>query len=137
LGFESITLTSCPFTKDSKIVMGAKLRRKRKKDLMEAVEEIDDLMDANKKYDDMIQSFSGEVRKLIQLFEYVVNDTIDKKTRDINLVILSLEVEKEKYKNELIKKFSQSISGFYRHLMEAILEEINSANKSRDSPETR
>lgn len=107
-----------------------------KKDLNEVVKETDDLMGWDNKYDDMIESLSEEVSKLMQFFEYVVDNTIDEKTRNIHLMILCLEVERKNYKDELWQQFSKGISGLCRYLIGRILEEVDSENKSRDSPET-
>jgi hypothetical protein len=108
--------------------------RKRRKEVNKKKREEHDTTYWANKTDKLVASLTTEERDLINFFLPIINDTIDKKTDNINLSVLSREAEQAKYKDEIWLKFAKEIGELSVRWINIVKEEINSYIMARDSP---
>lgn len=108
-------------------------RKRKNEDNVKKREEHDSEYWANET-DKFIRSLPSEERDLIGFFWPIINDTIDQKTNNIKLSVLSLEAEQQKYKDEIKKKVANEMKELNISWNSKVQEKINSYFKDRDSP---
>lgn len=110
------------------------MRRKGKKEeTIKKREEYDSTHWANETHK-FIASLPNEERDLIGFFWPIIDDTIDQKTNNIKLFVLSREAEQIKYKDEIWFKFAKEMRELSLQWINMVLGEINSFIKPRNLP---
>jgi len=120
--------------KESKNNTGGTMGRKRKKEENGKERKEHDSEYWANKTDELIASLPIEGKDLTNFFWPIIDDTIDQRTNNIKLFVLSREVEQVKYKDEIWLKFAKETRDLGLRWINMVLGELNSYIKARDSP---